>query len=83
MELKDTIALMTSDDYRERFKAEYLQLKIRHKKLCAIMDKWSAGTLPFTPACPYGLLLEQSLYMEQLLYVLKRRARLEGIDLED
>ena len=29
MELKDTIELMTSEDYKERFKAEYLQLKIR------------------------------------------------------
>lgn len=29
MELKDTIELMTSKDYKERFKAEYLQLKIR------------------------------------------------------
>ena len=83
MELKDTIALMTSDDYRKRFKAEYFQLKIRYEKLCAMLDKWQAKTLPFTPTCPYGLLLEQSLYMEQLLNVLGRRARLEGIDLEE
>ena len=29
MELKDTIEMMVSVDYKERFKAEYLQLKIR------------------------------------------------------
>lgn len=29
MELKDTIELMNSSDYKERFKAEYLQVKIR------------------------------------------------------
>lgn len=29
MELKDTIELMTSEDYKERFKAEYWQAKIR------------------------------------------------------
>ena len=29
MELKDTIALMQSDDYKDRFKAEHFQTKIR------------------------------------------------------
>ena len=29
MELKDTVALMESDDYKDRFKAEYYQTKIR------------------------------------------------------
>ena len=29
MELKDTIELMTSDDYKDRFRAEYWQTKIR------------------------------------------------------
>ena len=33
MELKETVDLMNSSDYKERFKAEYLQLEIRTKKL--------------------------------------------------
>ena len=33
MELKDTIPQMNSEDYKERFKAEYNQLKIRLEKL--------------------------------------------------
>ena len=33
MELKDTIEMMTSNDYKERFKAEYHQTKIRYEKL--------------------------------------------------
>lgn len=36
MELRDTVAMMNSDDYRERFVAEYLQTMIRYKKL----SKW-------------------------------------------
>lgn len=32
-ELKDTIELMNSSDYKDRFKAEYYQLKIRYTKL--------------------------------------------------
>lgn len=33
MELKDTIELMNSTDYKERFRAEYYQTKIRYDKL--------------------------------------------------
>ena len=32
MELKDTIELMQSTDYKDRFKAEYYQLIERYKK---------------------------------------------------
>ena len=35
MDLKDTVNLMMSDDYKERFKAEYHQLKCRLEKLNA------------------------------------------------
>ena len=37
MELKDTVSLMQSADYKERFKAEYYQLVIRYKKLKAML----------------------------------------------
>ena len=33
MELKDTVELINSTDYNERFTAEYLQTKIRYDKL--------------------------------------------------
>ena len=49
MELKDTIELMTSEDYKERFKAEYLQLKIRVEGLRKMLIKWDADKLDFTP----------------------------------
>ena len=52
MELKDTISMMESADYKERFKAEYEQLRIRLEKLNAMLDKWDAGTLSFNPTCP-------------------------------
>lgn len=32
MELRDTAEMMNSADYKERFKAEYYQLKIRYGK---------------------------------------------------
>ena len=56
MELKDTIEMMQSADYKERFKAEYQQTKIRYDKLHKMLVKADAGTLDFTPTCPLGLL---------------------------
>ena len=41
MELKDTATLMVSSDYKERFKAEYYQLKIRLEKLKCMLQKWN------------------------------------------
>lgn len=82
MELKDTINDMTSSDYKERFKAEYQQLKVRHDKLDTMTAKYQAGTLEFEPTCPLTLLLEQQEYMFRYLRCLKVRAEYEGIDLE-
>ena len=45
MELQDTIELMKSSDFKDRFKAEYYQLDIRIKKLSDMLDKYKAGTL--------------------------------------
>lgn len=82
MTLIDTIPLMTSEDYKNRFRAEYWQLKIRVEKLKTMLEKCHAGTLNFTPACSLGLLLEQRIYMEHYLTLLERRAGIEEISLE-
>lgn len=82
MELKDTIELMNSSDYKERFKAEYLQVKIRHDKLHKMLIKWDAGTLDFIPTCTKALLLEQKRYMGEYIRCLQVRAEVEGIELE-
>lgn len=81
MELKDTIEMMQSDDYKERFKAEYNQTKIRYNKLHTMIVKYEAGTLGFEPKCNIGLLKEQKCYMGHYLYTLEIRAEIEGIDL--
>lgn len=81
MELKDTVELMNSKDYKDRFKAEYLQAKIRYDKLDAMTVKYEAGTLNFTPSCPLELLKEQKKYMGNYIRTLKIRAEIEKIDL--
>lgn len=79
MELKDTVTLMSSDDYKERFKAEYWQTKIRYEKLHRMVIKLDAKTLDFTPTSSKAILLEQKRYMGEYLRVLEIRAELEGI----
>lgn len=83
MELKETIKLMNSEDYKDRFKAEYLQAKIRYDKLDAMTVKYEAGTLDFTPDCPLELLKEQKSYMGNYIRCLKIRAEIEGIKLQE
>lgn len=80
-DLKETIELMTSSDYKDRFKAEYWQVKIRSDKLHEMLYKMKDGKLSFKPTCSYELLCTQWLYMTQYLLVLKTRADLEGVDL--
>lgn len=82
-ELKDTIELMNSEDYKERFKAEYWQTKIRYDKLHKLIIKMEAGTCDFTPFCSLEIHKEQAKYMGMYLYILEVRAEYEGIDLKN
>ena len=82
MELKETVAMMGSEDYKERLKAEYWQTKIRYDKLHSLAVKYDAGTLNFEPKCGIELLKQQLSFMRQYLFVLEVRAELEGLDLK-
>lgn len=80
-ELKDTVELMNSADYKERFKAEFLQTVIRHEKLYEMVVKYKAGTLGFVPDCSLELLIEQLRAMGNYIMLLRVRAEVEGITL--
>lgn len=81
MELKDTVAMMTSSDYRERFKAEYAQLCIRFEKLRAMLEAWDAGKLSFMPTCPRSTYNIQVRAMVDYMAALEARAVMEGVSL--
>lgn len=81
--LKDTIDLMLSNDYGDRFVAEYQQTKIRYEKLHAILRKYYAGKLEFTLDSPVWLLEQQLDTMRAYLDILEARSKQERIDLED
>lgn len=81
MNLIDTVDKMTSTDYKERFQAEYMQLKIRVDGLGKMLEKYQADTLPFTPTCSYDMLHEQYVFMKGYQYCLEGRAKEENIEL--
>jgi len=80
-ELKETIPMMESEDYKERFRAEYWQVLIRYQKLDSMLEQWSLGELDFLPACPKWLFEKQLDIMWEYINVLFQRAKHEGFDL--
>ena len=95
MELHDTIKLMRSNDYKERFVAEYWQLKIRYENLKSFNTKIEAAQemsgpccsaierVPTEPKhdCPADMLRHQQHIMGEYLHILEVRAEIENIDL--
>lgn len=79
--LRDTVELMESTDYKQRFVAEYQQLVIRYRGLRNMLDKWDQGELEFTPTCPRSTYNMQIKAMTDYIAVLEARAIIEGITL--
>ena len=82
MTLEETKDLMCSPDYKERFKAEYYQLKIRYDKLKDMCEKWDKGELDFKPTCPRYIYRRQLDKMAGYLSILEERAEIEGVELK-
>lgn len=82
--LRETAVMMNSDDYKERFIAEYNQLRIRHAALSNMVDKWDnegVNALGFVPSCSRECYDDQLYYMSEYMTVLEHRAKFENINL--
>ena len=79
--LGETVGMMSSEDYKERFKAEYLQLKIRMHGLSSMLQGYREGTLTFVPSCSYDLLNAQFKAMALYASFIEDRAKVEDIEL--
>lgn len=79
IKLEDTVRMMDSFDYKERFRAEYYQLVIRHKKLSKMLVDWDAGNLHFIPTCPRSIYDLQLRAMKDYITILEARACIEGV----
>ena len=81
MQLKDTVEMMTSEDFKERFRAEYYQLLFRLDVLTDMLIKWENNMLDFEPKCSKETLENQVIFMKGYLDILRLRAQIEEIDL--
>ena len=82
--LEDSIPYMKSTNYKERFRAEYWQNKIRYERLknfCTEIEAslYSEAVLKPKYDCPYELLREQQRAMGEYLHILELRAKIENI----
>lgn len=82
--LSETILMMGSGDYKSRFCAEYLQLRIRMEKLNKFLTEIRMAEEMHNESpkhdCPVELLEEQLYNMEQYKRSLEERAIVESID---
>lgn len=69
------------DDWKERFKKEYYELRERFSKLEYMISKYEKGALVLKPNCSIDLLKSQLRVMYNYLWILQERAKLEGIQL--
>lgn len=69
------------EDWKERLKIEYYELRERFSKLQYMISKYEKGTLEFKPNCPIDLLKSQLHVMYNYLLILQERANLEDIKL--
>lgn len=79
--LTDTLSMMSSDDYKERFLAEYIQICVRLSKLKNMLERLDNKTLLFEPDCPYELLRKQADVMLEYGKILQERVKYENIEL--
>ena len=81
MQLKDTVEMMNSADFKERFKAEYYQLSLRLDGLTSMLIKWENNMLDFEPKCSKRTLENQIVFMQGYIGILRLRAQIEEIEL--
>ena len=84
MKMSDTIGKMLSKDPKDRMWAEYLQTKIRYRKLNAFANRIEAARLQEKPepqhSCSYDLLRKQQSIMGEYLHVLELRLAIDGLN---
>ena len=79
--LNDTVDLMRSGDYKDRFIAEYAQAMIRAQKLELLLIDYRNKTLDFIPSTDIDTLTDQLTFMNRYILILQKRAKIESITL--
>lgn len=76
VELKDTVELMLSDDYKKRLLAEYIQVNVRAVKLMEFIKNNESND-------DVQLLKDQLMTMSAYILALRKRADIEDVDLKE
>ena len=84
-QLNQTVDLMNSESYKERFIAEYAQIAIRTLRLERVLKSIEDNTCPkcFTPSCDIEILKSQLKTMNAYRATLIFRASIEEIELPE
>lgn len=81
IETKEFAQAMFSDDFKQRFQAEYYQTAIRFNKLVNMLVKLDKCELSFEPKSPRSTFIDQLRGMSIYLSALADRANYEGIEI--
>lgn len=81
MKLADTVKDMLSDNYCDRFCAEYNQLMIRKSALAKTLD-FLDNEPTYTPSYERDLLEKQYDLMREMENIYRQRAVIEDIDID-
>lgn len=84
-QLDQTVDLMRSESYKDRFIAEYAQIEIRTKRLENVLKSIEDNTCPkcFKPTCDIEILKSQLKTMNAYRATLIFRASIEEIELPE
>ena len=69
--------------YKDRMRIEYRELTARAGRLRDMLQRYADGTLDFEPVCPITLLSRQLDVMDEYAVLLRHRAKIEHVDLEE
>ena len=83
MKLMDTIKMMNSEDFKERFRAEYFQLQNRIESFDKTLSDYRKDELKFDTKCTLKLMDGQMNAMIVYRTHLETVAKTEGISLEE
>lgn len=82
-DLKQTVGLMTSTDYKERLVGEFVQAVIRNKKLERFIEAVNSGAIQPQEHCGMETLDIQDVAMKNYILALGIRLTEEGIELPE
>lgn len=69
--------------YKDRMRVEYRELTARAGRLRDMLQRYADGTLDFELVCPITLLSRQLDVMDEYAVLLRHRAKIEHVDLEE